>query len=128
MSSRQYKRIISQVYEESQRRFDLSAYAYMTRALSYKADRDREEGRFDSGHLTCEEVYNAFWQYALQEMGPLAWKVVNIWGIRTARDVGELVFQLIGAGILQGNDDDSIEAFIALPPLEKLLTDPYISA
>ncbi|MCA8910208.1 MAG: hypothetical protein KDB82_00765, partial [Planctomycetes bacterium] len=48
---------------------------------------------------------------ALREFGPLAFDVWSWWGIKTTRDWGEVVFNLIRHGLLNANEQDRVEDF-----------------
>lgn len=78
-------------------------------------------------HLTAEQLYLGACSYALEEYGPLAANVLEFWGIRSGKDFGEIVFNLIEVGIFGKQKGDKKEDFDVLPPLEKILTAPYIA-
>jgi uncharacterized repeat protein (TIGR04138 family) len=62
-------------------------------------------------HVSGSELADALRRYALNEFGPMAKHVLNRWGIETTRDFGEIVFDLVAAGLLRKTDDDRIDDF-----------------
>ena len=51
-------------------------------------------------------------EYALQEFGPIARRVLSEWGITECVDFGNIVFNLVNEGLLGKTDEDSIEDFM----------------
>jgi uncharacterized repeat protein (TIGR04138 family) len=62
-------------------------------------------------HLTGSEIVCGLRELAVQEFGTLARDVWYHWGVRTTRDWGEVVFNMIEAGLLHKNAQDRIEDF-----------------
>lgn len=62
-------------------------------------------------HMTGREIAEGLARLAIREFGPLALHVWNWWGIRTTRDWGEIVFNLINNGLLNAQEGDCIEDF-----------------
>jgi uncharacterized repeat protein (TIGR04138 family) len=55
----------------------------------------------------------------------MAFDVLRSWGITAGSDVGEIVFQLIDAGILSRRDEDAREDFDTPLDLKQALEDSY---
>ena len=62
-------------------------------------------------HMNGREIAEGLRSLALREFGPLAFDVWSWWGIKTTRDWGEVVFNLIRHGLLNANEQDRIEDF-----------------
>lgn len=77
-------------------------------------------------HLSAEELYMGACAYALDEYGPLAWEVLHFWGMESASDLGQVVYNLIEAGIFGKQEGDTLEQFHHLPDLHHLLRSPYL--
>jgi len=71
------------------------------------AKRPRSSERHVSGRELCEAAR----LYGLQQYGFLAPKVLEIWGIRSTGDFGELVFNMINAGQMRKTRADRREDF-----------------
>ena len=57
----------------------------------------------------------------MQEFGPLAWSVLEDWGLVSGAAVGDVVFNMIRNGLLTASENDSREDFNRIPDLKKLL-------
>lgn len=62
-------------------------------------------------HLTGPQLCEAARQYALEEYGFLAKSVLNNLGIHSTSDIGEVVYNLIGIGMLKKSKRDRREDF-----------------
>lgn len=63
------------------------------------------------GHVAGRELLTAFADEARRQYGPMALEVLAHMGLRSTRDVGELVFLMVREGLLSKNADDCIEDF-----------------
>jgi uncharacterized repeat protein (TIGR04138 family) len=64
-------------------------------------------------------------RFAQERFGMLAFTVLSRWGLAAASDVGEIVFQLVEAGILSRRDEDSRADFDLDIDLKQTLEDSY---
>ena len=103
-------------------RFRREAYGFVLLALGLAAQALPPERREDSErrHLTAAELLASVVDLAHQEFGAMAPTVFQEWGVRTAADVGELVFQLVESGQLSARPEDRREDFHG-PDLMRLL-------
>ena len=100
------------------------AYEFMRAGLDAAADKFCKDDK--SPHLSAKELYLGACAYALDEYGPLASRVLEFWGIRSAGDFGNIVYNLIEVGIFGKQKGDSREQFDELPNLQEILNAPYI--
>jgi uncharacterized repeat protein (TIGR04138 family) len=92
-------------------RYNPEAYAFLRDALEATIKR-RKKSRKESGpHVGAEELLDGFRIHALNEFGPMALMVLDYWGVKSCEDVGNLVFNLVNAGVFGKTDDDTIESF-----------------
>lgn len=70
-----------------------------------------EEAEESERHLTGQVLCQAIREYALQQYGLLAKTVLNSWGIYTTGDFGEIVYNLIGIGMMRKSKSDRREDF-----------------
>jgi len=63
------------------------------------------------GHVTGNQLLQAFANEARSQYGPMALTVLNHLGLHSARDVGELVFLMVKEGLLSKTDEDSLDDF-----------------
>ncbi len=99
------------------------AYEFMRAGLDAAADKFCKEDK--SPHLSAKELYLGACAYALEEYGPLAAKVLDFWGLRSAADFGHVVYNLIEVGVFGKQKGDSLEQFYDLPDLQQILNAPY---
>ncbi len=87
-------------------RFARDGYAFVMDSLDFSMRRAGERR-----HLSAEELVRGLCANAKQRFGLFAYTVLERWGLRTSSDVGDVVFQLISAGILSRQESDTREDF-----------------
>jgi uncharacterized repeat protein (TIGR04138 family) len=105
-------------------RYSLDAYLFILEALSFAQESlgmgDQEKyndpqpsrGKKKSEkHVSGQELCEAARQYAQQQYGYLATKVLGSWGICATADFGEIVFNMIDIGQMRKTSDDSRDDF-----------------
>jgi uncharacterized repeat protein (TIGR04138 family) len=83
-----------------------TAYLFILSALQFTIDRLGEPR-----HITGRELAAGCRDLAVERWGLMARSVLQYWGIRTTRDLGEIVFALVECGVLVKRDDDCLEDF-----------------
>jgi len=87
-------------------RFPPPAYAFVLASLEHCQVR-----RPVRGHISGAELAVACRDFALEQFGLTARTVLSHWGLRTTRDFGTIVYDLIEAGLLVSQPEDRIEDF-----------------
>ncbi len=90
---------------ETDGRYDRHAYFFVQRALHFY--REKYGGEGEAGHIKGQHVLAGVRELALGEFGPLARSVLNAWGLIEGEDVGEIVYNLIEAGLMSKTEEDS---------------------
>jgi|SRR4051794_38077499 uncharacterized repeat protein (TIGR04138 family) len=111
-------------------RFAYEAYEFMFEALSHTQEM---VGRVPIGgetpgeehHVSGKEILDGTVELAREEFGFLARTVFSHWGLRRTDDVGEVVFNLIEAGLLSKTDSDNRADFQDLFDLDRALAEGY---
>ena len=87
-------------------RYAQDAYLFLREALDHtqKSIRDTR-GRVR--HVTGQELLQGIRDYALTQFGPMTITVLEEWGVRHCQDFGELVFNMVDAGLLAKTENDS---------------------
>jgi uncharacterized repeat protein (TIGR04138 family) len=120
------------------RRYHFDAYVFIFEALRFAQDKlgmgreqeseddededddedDLEENGSDAGgsdagerHVSGQELCQAIRRFAHEEYGLMAQCVLNHWGIKSTRDFGEIVFNLIEIGKMRKTPHDRREDF-----------------
>lgn len=92
-------------------RYPRDAYAFLRDALDFTTKQQKKIKGVSVRHVTGPELLDGVRHYALKEFGPLVMTVFDNWGIHSCEDIGNMVFNLIGAGIFGKTEEDSIEDF-----------------
>ena len=99
-------------------RYDSRAYDFVLEVI-HVASTDAK------GHVTGQELLNYFRDMALDAYGPLAYTVLNDWGVRCCEDVGAIVFNLYDAKRIGKTDSDSLEDFVGGFNFKHEFLDPF---
>jgi uncharacterized repeat protein (TIGR04138 family) len=102
------------------RRFSRDAYEFVRESLDYtRVWMDRK------GHVSGQELLEGIRRYALDQFGPMAKTVLNMWGIKSCEDVGSIVFNLIEQKVFSKTAEDSMEDFRRGYDFEEAFDKPY---
>ncbi len=91
-------------------RYPREAYVFVRDALDYtKKSMSRREGipMSDNEHVTGQELLASLREYVLAQFGPMAITVLEEWGITRCEDIGEIVFNIVEAGLFSKTETDS---------------------
>jgi uncharacterized repeat protein (TIGR04138 family) len=88
------------------RRYEEDGYFFVRNALDFTAKTLGKPSTGANRHITGGELLEGIRAFAIQEFGPMALTVFHTWGIRTTEDFGEIVFNLVEAGVLGKTDTD----------------------
>lgn len=102
------------------------AYAFVRDALHHAATKFRGESK--DQHVTGQELLEGVREHALREFGPMAWFLLQEWGILRGEDVGCIVYNLIESEYFGRNEGDSVEDFAGGYDFEDTFTRPFLPA
>ena len=97
----------------------------MRDALDFTTKQQKKIKGVSVRHVTGPELLDGVRRYALKEFGPMVITVFDNWGIRSCEDVGNIVFNLIGAGVFGKTEEDSIEDFKNVYDFEEVFVKPF---
>ena len=97
--------ILDQILEKNDH-YPRQAYCFMMEALKHTTS-ELPIRR----HVTGQELSNGIRDYAIDQYGISARLVLEQWNITTTRDFGEIVFNLVKAGLMRKTEEDSVEDF-----------------
>ena len=86
-----------------------TAYLFILSGLHFTI-----EGLTEPRHISGRELAEGCRDLALERYGPMARSVLEFWGIRSTRDLGELVFALVDCGVLVRQEGDTLDEFDSL--------------
>src|SRR5262245_20807843 len=76
-------------------------------------------------HVSGPELVEGIRQLALREFGLMARTVFRLWGVHKTDDFGEIVFNLIEAGLMSKTDDDARADFRGLYDFDEALVQGF---
>src|SRR5438034_4682586 len=86
-------------------------YISLRDALDFTTKQQKKIKGVSVRHVTGPELLDGVRQYALREFGPMVMTVFDSWGIHSCEDIGHMVFNLIGAGVLRKPEEHWIKDF-----------------
>ncbi len=96
--------------------YDKEAYYLLDRTIGYASAVMKLEG-----HLSAEQIHLCYCKLAQEEFGPLAYEVLENWGIKDSPDLGTIVYNLIEIGVFGKDSDDDQHDFSRLPSLQHVI-------
>jgi uncharacterized repeat protein (TIGR04138 family) len=94
------------------RRYRSQAYYIVLDSLDFiSRDLGKSQMRGSERHVSVEELLDAVKKYAREEFGPLARMVFEYNGIFSTQDIGEIVFIMVEAELLNSRDCDCKQDF-----------------
>jgi uncharacterized repeat protein (TIGR04138 family) len=95
---------------EEHGRFKKEGYFFVFEALQYTVNGLGITG--ETRHVTGHQLLDGIRGFALEQFGPMSKTVFEHWGISRTRDFGEIVFDLVNAGLMGRTDEDTIDDFV----------------
>ena len=92
-------------------RFARDAYAFVREALAFTQKLAGKESRGAIRHVSGQELLNGIRKFALEQFGPMVATVFEEWGVKSCRDFGEIVFNMVEIGLLAKTDKDTRDDF-----------------
>jgi uncharacterized repeat protein (TIGR04138 family) len=124
MKKLNFNEALAQILAEDPR-FDEQAYHFVREALDFTIKLMEKPVEGVGRHVKGGELLEGIRQFALQEFGPLAKTVLNKWGVKRCEDFGDIVFNLVGKGVLGKTDEDRKEDFAGGYDFEVAFRTPF---
>ncbi|HEX4708322.1 MAG TPA: Minf_1886 family protein [Candidatus Udaeobacter sp.] len=106
-------------------RYQRDGYVFLRDALDFTTKQQKKVKGVSVRHVTGPELLGGVRRYALKEFGPMVMTVFDNWGIHSCEDIGNMVFNLIGAGVFGKTEEDSIEDFKNVYDFEDAFVKPF---
>jgi uncharacterized repeat protein (TIGR04138 family) len=112
-------------------RYAYEAYEFVFYALHHtqkllgREAADAGPGGEPQHHVSGPELLEGVRDLALREFGRMARTVFRMWGIERTDDFGEIIFNLIDAGMMSKTADDSREDFCGVYDLDRALLEGF---
>ncbi len=116
MQAASFEEIVADIASRDSR-YDGEAYGLVREALDYTQRKVHHDPRTPRDrahrHVTGQQLLEGLREYALTTYGPMAYFLLQEWGIRRGEDVGEIVFNLVehGRGMFGKTEQDQREDF-----------------
>lgn len=106
-------------------RYHRDAYVFLRDSLDFTTKQQKKAKGATVRHVSGPELLDGVRQYALKEFGPMVLTVFDNWGIHSTEDLGNMVFNLIGAGIFGKTEEDSLKDFKNVYRFEDAFVKPF---
>jgi uncharacterized repeat protein (TIGR04138 family) len=106
-------------------RYQRDGYIFLRDALDFTTKQQKKVKGVSVRHVTGPELLEGVRQYAIKEFGPMVMTVFDSWGIHSCEDIGNIVFNLIGAGVFGKTEQDSIEDFKNVYDFQEAFVKPF---
>jgi uncharacterized repeat protein (TIGR04138 family) len=133
MRAENFDKILDQIVEKDPR-YHRDAYLFVREALDHTqrlaAKTVRGSAKQESRHVSGQELLAGIRTCALEQFGPMAFMVLEEWGVHRCEDFGEIVFNLIeyGGGMFGKSEKDSREDFKADWDFDEAFRQPFLPA
>ncbi|MBO5724136.1 MAG: hypothetical protein J6S58_04840 [Lentisphaeria bacterium] len=92
---------------EKDPRYPSGAYLFLSEAVTYTVKKLSRHAAVDgTRHVSGQELTGGFMDYAVSLYGFLSPDVLESWGVLQGRDVGNMVYNMIGEGLLSAGPGD----------------------
>lgn len=93
-------------------RYHRDAYLFVREALDHTHEQLGKSAKGTLRHVTGQELLEGIRRYGLEQFGPMTLMVLDEWGVRRCEDFGEIVFNMVAAGLLGKTERDRREDFM----------------
>jgi uncharacterized repeat protein (TIGR04138 family) len=105
-----FEEVVDQLLAQDPR-FARDAYHFTREALDFTQKLVSRENKGTVRHVTGQELLEGIRLYALQQYGPMTVTLLEEWGLKSCRDFGDIVFNMVEGGLLAKTDKDNREDF-----------------
>lgn len=99
------------------KRYKPDAYEFVLAGLNFTQDKLKRKTHVSGSELAC-----GLRDYAINQYGALAGRVLAHWGISQTQDFGNIVFNMIEKKLLSKTEEDSLEDFMAVYDFKEAFT------
>ncbi len=107
-------------------RYDGQAFLFLKESLDFTLKRLVGESGGQPRHVSGRELLEGFRDHALDQYGPMAATLMDEWGVKECRDVGNMVFLMIEEQIFGKQESDRPEDFDKVYDFRKAFREPFL--
>lgn len=123
-----FQEAVEKIVTQNQR-YRPDAYLFLREVMDVAVKRQKKQRKeLQPMHVSATELLEAFRLLALKEFGPMALTLLQYWGIKNSSDVGQIVFNLIEAGVVGKTEDDTLAAFSNGFDFQQAFVHPFLPA
>jgi uncharacterized repeat protein (TIGR04138 family) len=127
MQAVQFEESVSSILRRDSR-YDGQAFLFLKDSLDFTLKRILGENGGQPRHVSGRELLEGFRDHALQQFGPMAATLMDEWGVKESRDVGNMVFLMIEEQIFGKQESDSPEDFDNVFDFRKAFREPFLAS
>ena len=109
-------------------RFQRDAYHFVREALDFTQKTIVKENKGQMRHVSGQELLAGIREFALAQFGPMAITVLEEWGVRSGKDFGDIVFNMVETGWLAKTDKDTRADFQDGYDFTEAFRHPFLSS
>ena len=111
MQEEQFASLVSTIVARDPR-YQPGAYHFVRASLDHTITKQAKAVKAGkTRHVSGPELLDGIRDHALEQFGPLSRTLLEHWGVKRSRDFGEIVFNLVEAGVFGKTDEDSRRDF-----------------
>lgn len=107
-------------------RYDAQAYLFLKSSLDFTLKRFLDANGGQMRHVSGKELLEGFRDHALEQFGPMAGTLMDEWGVKECRDVGNMVFLMIEEQVFGKQESDKPEDFDKVFDFHRAMRDPFL--
>jgi uncharacterized repeat protein (TIGR04138 family) len=110
MQALDFEEVLNRIVEKDTR-YCPDAYLFLKEGLAHTQAKLCQGNPLEMRHISGQELLEGLREYGLDQFGPMTLMVLNEWGVQSCEDFGEIVFNMVEAGLLRKTEQDSREDF-----------------
>lgn len=110
MIGKDFSEVVELIRAEDSR-FEKAAYYFVRHGLDHTLKNMKSNPGLGPNHVCGQELLLGIRDFALEQYGPMAFTLLQFWGIKQCHDFGEIVFNLVEFGVLGKTENDRREDF-----------------
>jgi uncharacterized repeat protein (TIGR04138 family) len=107
-------------------RFEPAAYYFVREALDHTQKSIIKENKGKMRHVSGQELLAGIREFGLAQFGPMTITVLEEWGVRSCKDFGDIVFNMVETGWLAKTDKDTRDDFQAGYDFAEAFRNPFL--
>lgn len=125
MQAPKFDEVLDQIVAKDPR-YTRDAYYFVREALDFTQKNATKSGASQIRHVSGQELLDGIREFALQQYGPMTHMLLAEWGLTRCEDFGELVFNMVEAGLLAKTKNDSRDDFKGGYDFEDAFRRPFL--